>query len=86
MSRPVELIGVTSDITATLTPPEVDLFLTGPVPVLNQIQGDPNLVHATVDVVGVDPPATVNKKVEVIAPAEVQVQVIPDTVEVVLQP
>ncbi len=86
ISRPVELIGVTNDITATLTPLQVDLFLTGPVPILNQIQVDPTLIHATVDVVGVDPPARVNRKVEVIAPAEVQIQVIPATVEIVLQP
>jgi diadenylate cyclase len=85
-TRPVELLGITGDITATIIPDTVDITLTGPLPVLNQIQAQPELVRVTVDVVGVDPPGVVNRPVSVIAPQEIEVQAVPDTVQVILQP
>jgi YbbR domain-containing protein len=85
-TRRVELIGITPDITATVNPPTVDLIMSGPSPVLRQIETNPNLVQVMVDVVGVDPPQSINRKLSVAAPDDIQVQLIPDSVQVRLLP
>jgi YbbR domain-containing protein len=85
-TRRVELLGITPDITATVNPPTVDLIISGPSPILHQIETDPGLVQVMVDVVGVDPPQSINRKLNVAAPDEIRVQVIPDSVQVILLP
>ncbi|HXV99496.1 MAG TPA: CdaR family protein, partial [Anaerolineae bacterium] len=85
-TRRVELLGITSDITATVNPPTVDLIISGPSPILHQIETDPGLVQVMADVVGVDPPQSINRKLNVAAPDEIRVQVIPDSVQVTLLP
>jgi diadenylate cyclase len=85
-TRPVELLGITSDITATVIPASVDLIMTGPAPIISQIEKEPSLVRILVDVVGIDPPQRINRQLTIAAPDEIKVQLVPDTVQVTLLP
>jgi YbbR domain-containing protein len=86
VSRPVELLGITADITATVNPATVDLVMTGPAPIISQIEKEPGLVRVLVDMVGVDPPQRLTRPLTVAAPDEIRVQVIPNAVQVTLLP
>ncbi len=85
-TRPVELLGISPSITATVNPSRVDLIISGPAPIINQIEKEPGLVKVLVDLVGVDPPQRLTRPVTIAAPQEIQVQVIPDSVQVTLLP
>lgn len=85
-SRPVELLGISPSITATVNPTQVDLIISGPAPIISQIEQEPGLVKVLVDLVGVDPPQRLTRPLSVAAPDEIQVQVIPDSVQVTLLP
>jgi YbbR domain-containing protein len=52
ISLPVELIGLSPGLAATVTPPVVNVILTGPVPVLNTLS--PTDVRVVVDLTGYD--------------------------------
>lgn len=86
VTKPIELIGVTPEITATVTPSSVDLIMNGPAPIINQIEKEPGLVKVLADVVGVDPPQKVTRKLAIVAPDEITVQIVPDSVQVTLLP
>jgi diadenylate cyclase len=85
-TRPVELLGITPDITATIDPPTIELIMNGPAPILSQIEKEPDLVKVVADVVGIDPPQTVTRQLTVVAPDEISMQIIPDAVQVTLLP
>lgn len=85
-SRPVELLGISPSITATVTPATVDLIISGPAPIVNQIEKEPGLIKVLIDLVGIDPPQRLTRPLTIAAPDEIQVQVIPDSVQVTLLP
>jgi YbbR domain-containing protein len=84
VTRPVELVGVPSRVTATVDPSTVDLILSGPLPTLNEIEADPDLVRVTVDATVLDSGQRADLPLTVNAPDEIQVQVVPLSVEVTL--
>jgi YbbR domain-containing protein len=86
VSRPVELLGISPSITATVNPSQVDLIISGPAPIVSQIEKEPGLIKVLVDLVGVDPPQRLTRLLTIAAPDEIQVQVIPESVQVTLLP
>ncbi len=85
LSRPVKLVEASEAITYTVNPKLVDLLLTGPVPVLEKIKADPELIQVLVNVGAVRRGQTVNLTPEVVAPAEVKAQLAPPSVQVAAQ-
>ncbi|RME76097.1 MAG: TIGR00159 family protein [Chloroflexi bacterium] len=83
VSRPVKVIGADGALDVQVSPPVVDLILTGPQPALVQIQSDPNLVQALVSITGLETGDNLVAPT-IIAPDEVQTQVIPPQVTVKL--
>jgi diadenylate cyclase len=82
LQRPVRLINVNPAITTTVIPETVDLLLSGPIPTLDEIKADPGLVQVLVDAATVGRRQTTNLTPEVTAPSEVNVQVVPPSVQV----
>ena len=76
--------GVSQALQTEISPPVVEVILSGPLPTLNQLQKDD--VTVIVDLFGL-PPGEHRLQLEVISPDEVEVaSLIPDTVEVTLTP
>jgi diadenylate cyclase len=82
ISRPVELLGAAADSGVSVTPQTVDVLLSGPLPVLNQIRRDPNLVRVVIDSVNAAPGESVVVSPTVVAPSGVETQLIPPTMQV----
>jgi len=82
VSRAVTPVNAGPNAKITLDPVKVDLLLTGPMPVLEQIKANPDLVKVMADVAGVRSEQTVNLAPTVVAPAEVQAQVVPPVIKV----
>ena len=84
LTRPVELIGLKPGLTATLNLEQIDLLLSGPLPALNQIAADPNLVRVLVDTSAVSPGQATDLTPTVIAPEGIRAQLIPPSILVTL--
>ncbi len=84
-SVPVEAVGLPPGLTANISPPEVDVILSGPLPVLDNLTL--TSLRATVDLTGL-PLGThqLEPKVEVLAQHVTVDSVNPGTVEVTIQP
>lgn len=80
LTQPVELIGQSNNVTATVEPPEVDLLLQGPVPTLNQIRADPGLVRVVVNIADLNPDEQADVVPTIIAPDGIHAQLIPPSV------
>lgn len=85
-SRTVELINDRGTLTIDIEPPEVELLLSGPLPTLNQIEQQPELVRVVVDALQLSPGRTVEVTPEVIAPDDVFVQLVDTSVLVTTEP
>ncbi|GAB4430252.1 MAG: hypothetical protein Kow0031_11060 [Anaerolineae bacterium] len=81
-SRPVEMINTSPIYTYTVTPQNVDLLLSGPVPTLNEIEADPNMVRVLVDASGVRRGQSTNITPQLVAPPGVEAQLVPPSVQV----
>ncbi len=84
VTRPVEMIGFRSGITATLNPAQIDLLLSGPLPTLNQIATDPSLVRILVDISEVPAGQATDLTPTVVAPEGIRAQLVPPSVLVTL--
>ncbi len=84
VTRPVELIGLTAGITATVSPESVRLLLNGPLPTLNEIETNPELVQVTADVTGLEPEQMTSVQVAILAPGVIEAQSSPPEVTVSL--
>lgn len=82
LSRPIELIGATAGITVTLTPTEVDVILAGPLPTLNAIEDNGNLIQVTLDVSDMQAGQSVSRPPHVVAPDDISTTVVPSEVTV----
>ena len=80
MTRPLEVINATPTYTITVTPKFVDLLVSGPVPVLNELETNPDLVRVLVDAAGARRGQSINVTPQVVAPPEVDTQVVPPSV------
>lgn len=84
VTRPVEVIGFRSGITATLNPAQIDLLLSGPLPTLNQIATDPSLVRILVDISEAPAGQATDLTPTVVAPEGIRAQLVPPSVLVTL--
>jgi diadenylate cyclase len=80
LTQSVELIGVPPGITATVTPLEVDLLLSGPLPTLNQIEMYPDLVRVTVNVNDLALDQETEITPTVFGPEAIQTRIVPPSV------
>jgi YbbR domain-containing protein len=85
VTRRVELSGATPNVKVTVEPPEVDLLLTGPLPILNEIEANPSLVRTLVDVTGLRHGQTADLMPQVVGPEGVEGQLVPTSVVVNLE-
>jgi YbbR domain-containing protein len=84
LARPIELTRVRPGFTATVTPARVDLLLSGPLPILNEIAEKPDLISVIIDASALGPGESAELDPSVVAPEEIRVQLIPSTVLVTL--
>jgi diadenylate cyclase len=85
VTRSVELVGSSSSLTITVEPRQVDLLLSGPLPVLNDIETNPNLVRTLVDVSQLRLNQTSELTPQVLIPAGIEAQLAPSTLVVKLE-
>ncbi|HRV90609.1 MAG TPA: diadenylate cyclase CdaA [Anaerolineae bacterium] len=85
ISRPIEIIGSTRNLTITVEPRRVDLLLSGAQPLLNEIQSNPDLVHVTLDASGLRRGQQVNMTPNFVAPAGIEAQFVPASVLVTVE-
>ncbi len=81
LSVPVDVAGSQEGMTVSTSPASVDLYLSGSLPVLNQIITDPRLVRVVVDVSELTS-GTYNLTPRLIAPEDLKATVFPNTIEV----
>lgn len=81
LTVPVEVTGAQPTDTVSKSPAFVDVLLSGPLPVLNQINADPKLVRVLVDVAGL-PPGSSDVTPTLIAPEGIKATIVPNTVQI----
>jgi len=84
VTRPVKLIGVEPQNSASVAPSQVTLVLSGPLPTLREVEADPDLVQVVVRTAGLEAGPNPNVTPTIIAPEEISAQVVPPTVSVML--
>jgi diadenylate cyclase len=86
VTRPVELVEPRPGVTLSVNPSKVDLLLSGPLPILNQIEADPNLVRVLVTLppTGLAPGQSADLTPTVVAPDGIRAQSVPPSVLVTL--
>ncbi|MEA3337657.1 MAG: diadenylate cyclase CdaA [Chloroflexota bacterium] len=81
LTVPVEVTGARPGDAVSTSPASVDVLLSGPLPVLNQINADPKLVRAIVDISELGP-GTHELIPTLIAPEVLNTTMIPNTVQI----
>jgi hypothetical protein len=81
LTVPVDVTGSEEGVTISTSPASVDLYLSGPLPVLNQVLADPQLVRVVVDVAELTS-GTYGVTPRLIVPDELDATVFPETIEV----
>lgn len=81
LAVPVDVTGGEEGVTVSQSPASVDLYLSGPLPVLNQVLADPQLVRVVVDVSELTS-GTYGVTPRLIVPDELDATVFPETIEV----
>jgi diadenylate cyclase len=80
--RPVELLGIPATGIVRVRPSSVELLLNGPLPTLNAIEANPELVQVAVDATALEAGEDTKLPLQVVVPENVQYQVLPDSVSV----
>jgi YbbR domain-containing protein len=80
---PVEIIGIAQNLQATTSPQTVNIILSGPLPILDNLKGSD--IHVQIDLTGISE-GTYQKVPEVlISKSDVQVQsIVPGTLNVII--
>lgn len=81
LTVPVDVVGSQEGVTVSTSPASVDIYLSGPLPVLNQVIADPRLVRVVVDVSELMSGAY-NVTPRLMVPDELKATVFPETIEV----
>jgi diadenylate cyclase len=86
LQRPVEVLGARAGVTVTVDPHQMELLISGPLPTLNEIERNPNLVRVILDISEMAPGdgLTAPRTPRLIIPDGVQAQLIRDTVLVTM--
>ncbi len=80
---PLEIVGLTPELIATLSPNTVELLLTGPLPLLNNLT--PGAIRVSVNVSGLEPGSYQIAPVVDLLPSQVRVaSILPENVEVII--
>jgi diadenylate cyclase len=82
ISRPVEVINATPALTITVIPERVDLLLSGPLPVLDNIGANPDTIRVLADAAGLRRAQTTNITPQVLAPEDINSQIVPPSVQI----
>ncbi|MFN2162766.1 MAG: CdaR family protein, partial [Candidatus Promineifilaceae bacterium] len=80
--RAVEIVNDRGTMSIQLDPQNVELLLSGPLPTLNAIEQQPELVRVVVDALQLTPGRTTEVTPEVIAPADIRAQLVDTSVVV----
>jgi YbbR domain-containing protein len=86
VSRPIEVLNQISG-TLSLDLNTVDLLLSGPLPVLNEIEANPELVRVFIDAAQLEdlsPGQTIIITPQIVKPNEIEVEIVPNTIQVTL--
>lgn len=83
--RSVELLKATPGITVTLNPSIVELLLSGPLPVLNEIEANPDLVQVSIDATDLGRGQSIDITPTIVAPADIQAQLVPASILVIIE-
>ena len=81
LTLPVEVTGGQPTDTTSQSPAFVDVLLSGPLPILNQVNADPKLVRVLVDVAGLAP-GSHDLTPTLITPEGLRATVVPNTVQI----
>jgi diadenylate cyclase len=81
LTLPVEVTGAQPNDTISKSPAFVDVLLSGPLPVLNQVNADSKLVRVLADVTGLEP-GSHDVTPTLIAPDGLRATVVPNTIQV----
>jgi YbbR domain-containing protein len=87
LTREVEVIGA-EGVTVALDPAMVEVAVNGPVPLLNEIQNQPELLRVVIEMSALSnlqPGESVTIAPRVVAPDGVRTQLVPETVTVTVQ-
>ena len=87
LQRPIEVLGVREGVTITIDPQELELLISGPLPTLNQIERNPDLVRIVLDISDVAPipGQTIIRAPRLLLPENIQAQLIRETVLVTIE-
>ena len=84
LRREVQIIG-SPGLELDVEPASVDVLISGPVPLLNEIEESPELVQVAVEaaeLTALEPGETISVTPTVIAPPDVAVQILPQSVQI----
>jgi diadenylate cyclase len=81
LTLPVEVTGAQPTDTISKSPAFVDVLLSGPLPILNQVNADPKLVRVLVDVTGLEP-GSHDLTPTLITPEGLRATVVPNIVQI----
>jgi diadenylate cyclase len=85
LQRPIEVLGIREGVTVTIDPEQFELLISGPLPILNEIERNPSLVRVVLDISEVTPLSqTLIHTPRLIVPDNVQTQLTRDTVLVTI--
>jgi diadenylate cyclase len=84
LMRPVELIGLTSPVTTTVVPAEVELILSGPAPTLDSIEANPDLIQVFIDASNLPTGQKTELAPTVTAPDDVNIRLVPPSVSITI--
>lgn len=82
LTREVELFNTAEGITVTVQPETIDLLLSGPLPILQDIEAHPELVQVYINAAGLTEAQETEIEPEITVPEGLKVQLVPATVTV----
>jgi YbbR domain-containing protein len=83
LSVPITVIGLGTGLEAVVSPESVDIFLTGPLPILDDLTSEDVLIY--VDLTDLEPGShLVEPQVEILSDRVVQEAINPDTIEITI--
>lgn len=86
LTLPIQVINEAPGAVVTLEPPELEVLLSGPLPTLNEISMNPNLVRVVIDASALEPGQTEEVTPEIILPQGITAQPIETLVRVTTEP
>ncbi len=86
VERTVELINDRGTLTVTLEPPSVTILLSGPLPTLNEIEANPDLVRVVLDALQLQAGDSVEVMPEIILPEGISARLVENSVLVTAVP